>query len=367
MRRRIIVLTNSVGGLHSFRKEVMEALIDAGFEVFISVPDEDDRAIYFESIGCHIIKTEFNRRGMNPFADFGLMLKYRRILLQLKPMAVLSYTVKPNVYGGIACRLCGVPQLANVTGLGDAIENGGWLQRITVILYRIGIGKAQRVFFQNQSNREQCIKLGIADNNSILLPGSGVNLNYHSLQPYPVDEGKVRFLYIGRLMKDKGVEEFFETARYVRGKYANSEFWVLGTVEGDYQAELNELTKGRIIHYLGTTSDVRPFIGKVECTVMPSYHEGMSNVNLESSANGRPVITTKVPGCKETVDDGKTGFLVEAHSAKSLIDAVERFIELSYAQRVSMGREARQKVEREFDRKIVVNAYLKEIKRISNV
>lgn len=364
MKGIILVITNSVGGLHSFRKEVIESIVDSGYEVYISIPDDDERVKYFVLMGCHIIKTEFNRRGKNPFADFKLMLRYWKIIKQLHPNAVLSYTIKPNVYGGMACRLTRTPQIANVTGLGYAIENGGLLQKLTVALYRIGIGKAKSVFFQNAKNRDTCIKYGIADGTSKLLPGSGVNLQYHIYQEYPADEGKIRFLFIGRLLKDKGIEEYFEVAKIIRTKYPNTEFQVLGQLEGPYQDELNELDEAGIIDYLGATIDVRPFLGAVECTILPSYHEGMSNVNLESAANGRPVITTDVPGCRETVDDGVTGYLVDAKSVHSLINAVERFISLTWEQKKLMGKEGRNKVEGSFDRRIVVEAYLEEISSI---
>lgn len=364
MKGNILVLTNNIGGLYSFRKEVMKAIVDVGYEVYISEPDDNERVKYFEEIGCYIIKTDFNRRGMNPVEDFKLMLKYRKMIKQLKPKAVLSYTIKPNIYGGIACRLTGTPQLANVTGLGDAVENGGWLQRLTIGLYKLGLGKARRVFFQNATNRSFCIAKGIADETSVLLPGSGVNLQHHTSQPYPSDEGKIRFLFIGRLLKDKGIEEYFEAAKSIRQKYPNTEFQILGNVEGNYQEKLNQLEADGIIRHLGSTSDVRPFIGAVECTIMPSYHEGMSNVNLESAANGRPVITTNVPGCRETVDNCISGYLVEPRSAKSLTEAVERFILLPYSQKILMGQEGRKKVEREFDRQIVVEAYLKAIENV---
>ena len=361
MNKNILILTNSIGGLHSFRKEVVKAIVDAGYEVYISEPDDDERVRYFEGIGCHIIKTDFNRRGMNPFADFKLMLKYRKMIKQLKPKAVLSYTIKPNIYGGIACRLTGTPQLANVTGLGDAVENGGWMQKLTLTLYKLGLGNARQIFFQNESNRNFCISKGIATEKSVLLPGSGVNLQHHAFQVYPRDEGKVIFLFIGRLQKDKGIEEYFETAKTIRGKYPNTEFQILGNVEGPFQARLDELVKAGTVKHLGTTSDVRPYIGAVECSIMPSYHEGMSNVNLESAANGRPVITTDVPGCRETVDDGVTGFLVKAKDASSLIDGVEKFLSLTYEQKKQMGIAGRKKVEREFDRVIVVKVYLEEL------
>lgn len=367
MKGNILVLTNFIAGLHSFRKEVMKAIVDAGFQLYISVPDADsDLAKNFEEFGCHLIKTELDRRGMNPLADFKLMMAYRRIIKQLKPIAVLSYTIKPNVYGGMACRLTRTPLIANVTGLGDAVENGGWLQKLTVSLYRFGIGKAAQVFFQNETNKKFCVKHKIANNNAIVLPGSGVNLTHHRLQEYAPD-GVIRFLFIARLLKDKGTEEYFETAKTIRAKYPQTEFQILGWKEGPNQQKLEELVKNGVIKYLGTTSDIRPYLTNVHCTIMPSYHEGMSNVNLESAANGRPVITTNVPGCRETVDDGKTGYLVEAKSAEALIAGVERFLALPYSQKVTMGQMAREKVEREFDRQIVVNAYLKAIESVKSL
>lgn len=366
MKDKVLVLTNNIAGLHSFRKEVMKAIIDVGFDVYISEPDDDERVKYFESIGCQIIKTDFNRRGMNPLADIKLMFKYWKMIKQLKPVAVLTYTIKPNVYGGIACRLTRTPLLANVTGLGDAIENGGWLQKLTVALYKIGLKKAKCVFFQNSTNKEFCENHKIVGGKGILLPGSGVNLIHHQYQELPPD-GIIKFLFISRLLKDKGTEEFFEMAQNIKRRYPNTEFLVLGWCEGDYKQQLDDLVKYNIVKYLGSTSDVRPYLRDVHCTIMPSYHEGMSNVNLESAANGRPVITTNVPGCQETVDDCRTGYLVNARDANSLVSAVERFVNLPYSQKVLMGKNAREKVEREFDRQIVIDLYLKEVITVANV
>lgn len=359
----ILVLSNNLFGLHSFRKEVMKAIVDEGYELYISVPEEDDKITYFEDIGCHIIKTDFNRRGMNPVADLKLLLTYRKLIIKLKPKAVLTYTIKPNIYGGIACRFQRTPQIANVTGLGDALENGGWLQKLTVSLYKLGIGKSKHVFFQNRANREFCVKYGIAVENSSILPGSGVNLDYHKYQEYPSD-GVIKFLFIGRLLKDKGIEELFQMSNVIRKNHPNTEFQIVGPVDCNYQGQLDEMVKKGVIKYIGTSTDVRPYIGNVHCTIMPSYHEGMSNVNLESAANGRPVITTDVHGCLETVDDGKTGILVKPKDAQDLISGVERFLALPYEQKKQMGIEGRRKVEREFDRSSVVKAYLDAIEEI---
>lgn len=362
---KVLVLTNNIGGLHSFRKEVMKAIVDDGYEVYISEPDNDERVDFFKGIGCSIIKTDFNRRGINPIDDIKLMLKYRRMVKKLKPVAVLTYTIKPNIYGGVAARLCGVPQIANVTGLGDALENGGWLQKLSIGLYKLGLSKTHCVFFQNNSNREVCIRLGIANESSKLLPGSGVNLQHHTYQTYPPNDEKIKFLFIGRLLKDKGIEEYFAAAKAIKKKHPNTEFQILGKVEGSFQSQLDELVEAGTVKYMGTTTDVRPFIGNVHCTVMPSYHEGMSNVNLESAANGRPVITTNVPGCRETVDNGRSGILIEAKSIESLIEGLDKFVALPYYEKLQMGRNAREKVEKEFDRQIVVKAYMEELNSIA--
>jgi len=367
MVKNILILSNNIGGLYSFRKEVVLAIAREGYQVYISIPDfESNHVGYFKDNGCRVIPTRFNRRGTNPLADLWLVITYWRLIKRLKPVAVLTYTIKPNVYGGMACRLYGAPQLANVTGLGDAVENGGWLQKLTIILYKIGIGNAKSVFFQNQSNKDFFIRYGIADERSILLPGSGVNLQHHVLQPYPED-GIIRLLYIGRIMRDKGCDELFEAAKEIKAKYDNVEFQLLGSVEGNFKAQLDELVSQGIINFLGHTTDVRPYIGQAYCTIMPSYHEGMSNVNLESAANGRPVITTDVPGCRETVDDNVTGFLVEPKSTESLINGIRRFLALSYEQKKIMGQNARKKVEHEFDRDIVVRAYINELTAINKI
>lgn len=361
---KILILANSIVGLHSFRKEVVKSIVDAGYTVYVAFPDKDERAEYFNSIGCKYIDIPFERRGMNPIQDLQLVLNYRKYIKRIKPIAVLTYTIKPNVYGGMASALCGVPQIANVTGLGDSLENPGLLQKLTMTLYRLGLRKAITVFFQNRSNLNFCLHHKIVrEENTKLLPGSGVNLLHHAYQEYPTGD-TIKFLFIARLLKDKGVEEYFEMARVIRSQYPNTEFQILGACEGKYQKELDNLCEKGIIRYLGKTSDVRPYIANVHCTILPSYHEGLSNVNLESAANGRPVITTNVPGCRETVDDNKTGFLCESRSSQSLIEAVEKFIKLTNEEKIQMGIMGRKKVEREFNRQIVIDAYLDAIKDI---
>ena len=363
MAENILVLTNNFGGLHSFRKEVMQALLDAGYKVYISAP-KGDFSDYFQNIGCEVIESQFERRGTNPIADLKQCLSYIKLIRGVKPKAVLTYTIKPNVYGGMACRVCKVPQLANITGLGDAVETPGFLQKLTIILYRVGLAKAKTVFFQNAYNRQFCLDKKMVKSPTVLLPGSGVNINWHTVQPYPED-GVTRFIYVGRLLVQKGCSELFTTIGKIKEKYGDSvEFHICGVCEDDYQKQLDEYVAKKYVIFHGRVSDVRPYYKEVHCNIMPSWHEGMSNVCLESAAAGRPSITTNVPGCKETVDDGVTGFLTEARNEASLTEAVEKFIHLPYETKKQMGLAARSKVEKEFDRQIVVEAYLKAINNL---
>lgn len=361
---KVLILTNYFLGLHSFRKEVVKAIRDAGHEVVISAPFDEKKA-YFEEIGCELIDTQFNRKGTNPIKDLGLMIRYRKMLRQIKPDVVLSYTIKPNLYGGMACQLCHVPQIVNITGLGSAVENPGWLQKLTILLYKVGLRKAKTVFFQNKANKEFCELHKMVKGNKMLIPGSGVNLQYHTIQEYPKD-GIIKFIFISRLLKEKGIEEYFGAAIRIKKQYPNTEFHIVGPCEDSYSERLDALQKDEIIIYHGLQPDVRPFIGAVHCTIHPSYYpEGMSNVLLESCAAGRPIITTNRPGCGEIIEDGRTGFLVNAKDVDNLVSVIERFIALPYQQKMQMGLNAREKVEKEFDRQIVVDAYLNELSKIS--
>ena len=364
---KILVLTNNFSGLHSFRKEVMKALRDAGHEVVISAPF-DEKKSYFEEIGCKLVDTQFNRTGTNPIQDLGLILQYQKIIKQLKPNVVLSYTIKPNLYGGMACRLCNTPQIANITGLGSAVENPGWLQKLTIFLYKVGLKKTEIVFFQNRANLEFCKAYSMVKGQVRLIPGSGVNLQYHHFQAYPSSEEPIRFIFISRLMREKGIEEYLAAAQNIRSNHPNTEFHILGRCEENYQEIIDKMQNEGIIIYHGPQPDVRPYIGKSWCTIHPSFYpEGMSNVLLESCAAGRPIITTSRPGCGEIVDDGSNGFVVKEQDSNDLVQKIERFIALPYNQKVIMGQKGRNKVEQEFDRQIVVKAYLKEINKIDNV
>ena len=363
---KVLILTNNFGGLHSFRKEVVQALVNENHEVSISAPF-DEKTHFFKEMGCELIDTEFNRKGMNPMKDIALMLRYCKLIKKVRPDVVLSYTIKPNLYGGMACQLCGVPQLANVTGLGSAVENPGWLQRLSIFLYKVGLRKTRTVFFQNKANMEFCLQHGMVKGEMKLIPGSGVNLQHHALQDYPQVDKPIRFIFISRLLREKGIEEYLTAAQEIKHKHPETEFHILGECEENYQGRIDKMQKDGIIIFHGRQADVRPYIGKAWCTVHPSFYpEGMSNVLLESCATGRPIITTDRPGCGEIVEQGVNGFIVKPRDGYDVARKIEKFIALPYEKKREMGLAARRKVEKEFDRRIVVEAYLKVVEEIGN-
>lgn len=363
MNKKILVLSNNCGGLVSFRKEVFEAFLKEGHTVTVVAP-QDYKTDIIKEIGCFYIPISFNRQGTNPFADIKLMLKYRQIIKKEKPDVVLTYTIKPNLYGGMACRLTKTPQIANITGLGIATERPGWLYAITKVLYRIGLKKAQKVFFQNRENMDFCISKKLVTAPSSLIPGSGVNLERFHLQPYP-DDTTCRFIYIGRIQRRKGIEQYLKAAQVIKDKYPQTEFHILGRCEETkYQATLDYLVSQGTIIYHGLVKDTRPYLKDMHCTIHPSFYpEGMSNVLLESCATGRPVITTDKAGCKDIVEEGKNGFIVRQQDADDLIEKIEHFIKIPHQEKQVMGLYSRQKMEKEFSRDIVITSYQKEIEK----
>jgi glycosyltransferase involved in cell wall biosynthesis len=356
---KILVLANLGMGLYKFRKELLEALIKNN-DVYISLPN-DEYVPMLEKIGCQFIETQLERRGTNPLNDLNLLLHYIKTIKRINPDIVLTYTIKPNVYGGIASRLTGTPYITNITGLGTAVENSGIIQTVTLNLYRIALKNASCIFFQNEANQKFFTQHSIIKTKTRLIPGSGVNLENHPFEEYPKENGRIKFLFIGRLMKAKGIEELFQAAKKVKEKYPSIQFDLIGGIEEDYHQQLIELQNLGIINYHGQQDDVHSFITKAHATILPSYHEGTSNVLLETASSGRPVLASMVPGCSETFDDGVSGIGFEVKSVESLIEAIMKFIQLPFAEKRAMGLAGRRKMEKEFDRELVIHSYLDEI------
>ena len=356
---KILIFANSDSGLYLFRREILAALIASGHEVLVSVP-QGRYSEQLKEIGVSLLFTAVNRRGVNPLADFRLYRNYRKMLKEHHPDIVFTYTIKPNVYGGIACQKEHIPYIANVTGLGTSIEDGGLLSKISLFLYKKGLQGAKCVFFQNTTNRQFFLDKGIVNEDRIkLLPGSGVNLENYPFDPYPEESKDIRFLFVGRLMRDKGIGELLQAIDALHKENPQVTLDIVGSMEeASWNDEIQKTVESGAARYHGPQKDVRPFYRNCHCVVLPSYHEGMANVLLEGSAIGRPVIATDVPGCRETFEDGVTGISCKAKDAETLGQAMRKFVSLDYAKRAEMGANARKRVEKLFSRKIVIQKYL---------
>lgn len=365
MNKRVLILVNHDLVIYNFRKELVEKLIAEKYEVYVSSP-KGKRIDELVSMGCKFIEVKnINRHGKNPFTELKLLKEYKKIIKEIEPLCVLTYTIKPNIFGALAAQKYNIPCFSNITGLGTAVEKKGILQFITINLYKIAFKKIDTVFFQNTENMNFFIDKKISNKkNYILLPGSGVNLSEFQFFEYP-DNEKIKFVFISRIMKEKGVDLYLEAAKLLSKKYNNLEFHICGFCEENYEQKLAEFVEKKIIIYHGMVDDVKEIIKNCHCTVHPTYYpEGLSNVLLESSACGRPIITTDRSGCREVVNNNKNGYLVSEKSQTELIEAIEKFLDLTNEEKKHMGQEGRLYVEKNFDRQIVVNKYLKKIKNL---
>lgn len=369
---KVLILANNDVGLYKFRKELISELLNPGSflkdrvaepcEVFISLPNGDFVSELVD-MGCVFIDTPLERHGTNPITELKLKNRYKQIIREVNPDIVFSYTIKPNIYGGMACKSLEIPCIMNITGLGTAVENGGIMQKIMLFLYRRSLSGAEKVFFQNSENENFFTEHRLALGKHDMLPGSGVNVDQYSVLDYP-SEDTVEFVFISRIMKEKGIDQYLEAARVIRKKYPQTRFHICGVCETEYDGELQKLINDGTVIYHGLVKDIVAIHKVTHCTVHPTYYpEGMSNVLLEACASGRPIITTDRAGCREIIDDQVNGFLVKQKDSDDLINKLEKFINLSYEQKIAMGIAARAKVEKEFDRKIVVRKYLDEVLR----
>ncbi|MGL5417352.1 MAG: glycosyltransferase family 4 protein [Clostridium sp.] len=362
--KKVLMLGNHEIVIYNFRKELIERMIEEGYEVYVSLP-YGPKVELLKEMGCKFIETPINRRNTNPLEDIKLLFNYKKILEKVQPDVVLTYTVKPNVYGGIACRLSKIPYICNVTGLGSGYLNGGIVQKIVQTLSKLSFRKASKVFFQNGADRDLLLKQKVVIDNYGLLPGSGVNLDTYKLLPYPPETEPINFNFVARVMKDKGIDEYLAAAKIVKEKYPDVIFNVIGMIDQPHYKEILEKYENEgIIKYHGFQDNMTHFIERCNCMINPSYTEGMSNVLLENAACGRPVIASDIPGCKEIIDEELNGYKFEVKDIKSLVEKIEKFIDREHKEKIKLGLNGRVKIEKEFDRKLVIREYLKEIRKI---
>lgn len=351
---KVLILANSDVGLYQFRNEIIDRLLEDRNEVVLSLPKGDFIEILTKK-GCKFTETPMDRRGMNPFRDVKLFFRYVKMLKREKPDMVITYTIKPNVYGGFACRLKKIPYGINITGLGRTFDKDGALHKLVSRLYRAACKKAKVVFFENEENRQVFLKERlVTESQTCLLSGAGVNLEKFSVKEYPKTE-PVQFLYMGRVMEQKGIGEVLEAMERLVADGIPCKLSVVGSLEEDFRGRLEQYEKAGWLQYYGYQKDVRPFIEAAHCVLLPSwYHEGMANTNLESAASGRPVITSTISGCREAVLDGVSGFLAEGGNSRDLYLKMKEFTELSFEARKNMGLAGRAHMEKCFDKRKVV-------------
>lgn len=380
MKPTIALLTNNDDDVYCFRLELIQAILNAGYRMLISCPDGPKFEV-MEEIGLK--KGEafiyddplIDRRGTSVINDGKLMMHYRKLFKEHKPAAILTYTAKPNVYASIVAHQLHIPVINNVTGLGSVVNERGLKKSLIMTLFKTAYRGSSCIMFQNSTNMKLAKELGWVKGECKLIPGSGVALDRYPVQDYPdggngTDGEPVVFNYIGRVLHEKGVDDYIEAAKRIKGKYPKTEFNMLGFIEpseSHYEKELEELGKQGIVLYRGSQKDVKPWIKRAHAIIHPStYGEGMSNVLLENASSGRLIITTDNPGCQETVDDGISGFIYHGGDVDALVKKIETVVaETPNSVRKQMGLEGRKKVENEFSREVVIKAYMEKIRELT--
>ncbi|WP_018971054.1 glycosyltransferase family 4 protein [Rubritalea marina] len=364
-KKHILFSVNSSWNVINFRSGLIQGFVAAGYRVTVVAP-KDDYSARIEPLGADYVELPMRQQGTSMLQDGMLMLHYLQVLRKLKPDFYLGYTIKPNIYGSLAAHCYGVPVLNNVAGLGNVFVRGGWIQNLAKFLYKLALRRSRTVFFQNPDDRQLFLEQGMVSHAQAgLLPGSGVDLNRFQRTAYSARDGaEMEFLFVGRLLKDKGLLDLVEATRMVKREYPKIRVSLLGFVgvanpSAVSLAEVQQWQSEGLLHYEGSSDDVRPFLRHADCLVLPSaYREGTPRSLIEAGAIGLPLITTNMPGCREIVDHGYNGLLCEAKNPQSLADVMLDMIRMPLTERKQMAANSRDKVEQEYDEKIVLKKYL---------
>lgn len=361
--KTVLIIGTNMMNLYHHRIDLIKRLLKEGYKVVVAAPEGGEEKELLK-IGCEFIPMAVDNRGTNIKNDLTLIKNLSRIYKKVNPSVILTFYTKTNIYGGIVARSLKYPYIENICGLGTSLVGTGILSKIMAQMYKSALKKSSHVFFQNKSNisfmKDRKIYSGVYS----LLPGSGVSLDRYQVMPYP-NTNNVEFLFCSRVLKEKGIDEYLDAATQIKKKYPNTVFHVVGPCEPVYMSKIKEYNERGIIKYHGKLMDLHPILEKIHCTVLPSYYpEGMANILLESAASGRPIITTTLPGCGETIEDGVTGYTINEKDVDSLVEAIEKFINLPSSEKINMGLEGRKKMEREFDRNIITDQYLNRIQDI---
>lgn len=360
--KKVCFIVNHHVVIYNFRKEIVRRFLDEGVEVHIISPAGPgvDKLVADGAI-WHDVPVD--RHGTSIKADLKLYKAYKETLAKIRPDFVLTYTIKPNIYGGMAAGKLKIPFAVTITGLSSALVNGGKTAFLIRTLYKIALKKVQRIFFQNQSNMDYFLSHNMTFGKEKMVPGSGVNLNEFTFEKMPPFD-QIRFVYVARVMREKGIDEFLLAAKYIKAHYPLTEFMICGFLEDDYKGILSQAEAEGTVKYLGMVEDIKSVLNQVHCIIHPSfYSEGISNAILEAIATGCAVITTDMPGCRELCKDGENGYLIQPQNIEQLISAIEKFLKLSDEEKQTMGECGHKLAAESFDRNIVVEAVMEEFEK----
>jgi glycosyltransferase involved in cell wall biosynthesis len=365
---RIALSVNTSWNVVNFRAGLVRALTAAGHRVIVLTPT-DAYTPRLKDLGCRHVPLPMDNKGTSVRADAALLARYRHQLAELKPDVFLGFTIKPNVYGSLAARSLGIPTINNISGLGTAFLSGGVLRRVAEFLYRRGLSHSARVFFQNEDDRNLFVERGLVPAyRTALLPGSGINLAHFAAVPLPERAAgePFQFLFVGRVLRDKGVGELVDAMRILRASGSNARCAIVGSMDVENRtaiarSQMQEWVDDGLVNYLGPTNDVRGALAAADCVVLPSYREGTPRTLLEAAATGRPLIATNVPGCREVVRHGFNGLLCPVRDAAGLAEAMAAMMAMPQERRATLAAAGRRLVEVEFDESIVINRYLEAI------
>lgn len=369
MKPKLLIATNTAWNLVNFRANLIRSLANAGFEV-VAVSPPDRYVDCLRELGCRYVPLPMDNKGTDPYHDLTLFVQFFKLLRAERPDVFLGYTVKPNVYGSIAAHALSIPVINNIAGLGTAFVHDGWLNRVVVVLYRLALSRSRKVFFQNDEDLQMFVANGLVDVSIVdRMPGSGIDLDFFRPVALP-GRAPIRFVLIARLIWDKGVGEFVEAARLLKKQGIAAECCLLGFLDVKNPSAITKsqmdawVAEGGIC-YRGVTDNVRDEIAQADCIVLPSYYrEGTPRSLLEAAAMARPIITTDSVGCRNVVDDGVSGFLCRPRNAEDLTEKMAMMAAMTPSERAAMGLRGREKVEREFDEKVVIRKYLDAIQAI---
>ncbi len=367
--KKVVISINTSWNIYNFRLGLLNSLRDNGYDVVIVAP-HDRYSEKLSSLGFEYHSLKFDNDGVNPFSELVLIYEYYKIFKKIKPDIFLFYTIKPNIYGSIVAKLLDIPVISNISGLGTVFLNDKLYSQVARTLYKLALEYPKKVFFQNKDDCILYIKKDIVKFEQVdLLPGSGIDSA--KFKPSIVSNKKenIVFLFVARLIGDKGLREYLEAAKKIKLKYKHVTFQILGNFylanpTAMREEELSKWTKDGIIEYLGESDDVKIIMQKADCIVLPSYREGLSRVLLEAASLAKPIVTTNVPGCKDVVDDGVNGYLCEVKNSDDLASKIDKMINLKEQERIEMGKKGREKIIKEFDEKIVIDRYLNAIETI---